>query len=151
MSIRMKLWVDKTLKGRMLEKFVKSVKHKGVFVGYTENYHYDEKGASAALVATTNEFGVPEHNQPPRPFLRTTVKKKSRQWKDIMSDEFIHSQNWDKMLNEVAQACRDDISESIAKWKEPPNAPTTIKKKGFNDPLIDTGNMMDDFLEIIKE
>ena len=151
MSLNIKIWIDKTLKGKALEKFVKSVGHKSVSIGYFDDLRYDETGLSAGHVAILNEFGVPEHNQPPRPFLRTTVRKKSRQWKDIMSDEFIHSQNWDKMLNEVAQACRDDISESIAKWKEPPNAPATIKKKGANDPLVDTGNMMDDFLEIKKE
>lgn len=151
MSLRTRIWVDKTLKGKALEKFAKSVKHKGVFIGYTENYHYDETGSSAALVAATNEYGRPEHGQPPRPFLRTTIRKRGRDWKDVISGEFIHSQDWDKMLDETAQTVKDDISDTISRWTEPPNAPSTIKKKGFNDPLVDTGNMMDDFLEIIKE
>lgn len=151
MSIKVKFTLDETYKGRKLKKFIKSVKNKGVFVGYTQHYHYDETGASAALVAATNEYGRPEKGQPPRPFIRSTVRKRSRQWKDLAASVFNRTEDWNKILDEVGVTIADDISETIAKWKEPPNAPSTIKKKGFNDPLVDTGNMMLDFIEIIKE
>lgn len=34
------------------------------------------------------------------------------------------------------------LQDSIRDFTEPPNAPSTIRRKGFNNPLIDTGHMM---------
>jgi hypothetical protein len=36
---------------------------------------------------------------------------------------------------------QSDIRESLVNWTTPPNAPSTIARKGFNKPLIDTGFM----------
>ena len=36
----------------------------------------------------------------------------------------------------------DDLKSSIVGWQAPPNAPSTIAKKGFNKPLVDTGDML---------
>ena len=33
----------------------------------------------------------------------------------------------------------DDLRKGILAWGEPPNADSTKKKKGFNDPLVETG------------
>jgi hypothetical protein len=38
----------------------------------------------------------------------------------------------------IGNVARDDIKKTIKDMKEPGNAPSTIAKKGFDDPLIET-------------
>ena len=35
------------------------------------------------------------------------------------------------------------LQEAILEWDNPKNAPMTVQKKGFNDPLIETGTVYD--------
>jgi hypothetical protein len=48
----------------------------------------------------------------------------------------------EKVLGAMGLDIQGALIQSIRDTKEPPNAPYTIKKKGFNDPLIDTGDMV---------
>lgn len=42
-------------------------------------------------------------------------------------------------LGDIAQRVEEDFRRSIREWAAPPNAPMTVSKKGFNDPLVETG------------
>lgn len=99
------------------------------------------KPISVARVALANEFGG--KNRPPRPFMRTTVKLKKKKWRKIVQDLLPQYMNNVKSLFEkLGDYCKEDLEEMIRDWSVPPNAPSTIKKKGFNDPLVDSGQMM---------
>jgi hypothetical protein len=50
--------------------------------------------------------------------------------------------NAEKSLNAMGLLIKDQLQESIRSLKDPPNAPSTIKRKGFDSPLIDTGTML---------
>jgi hypothetical protein len=41
-------------------------------------------------------------------------------------------------LAEIGRKAQSDMRKLIVDWSEPPNAPTTVKRKGFNDPLVHT-------------
>ena len=41
----------------------------------------------------------------------------------------------------MGEGIKGQIAESIQNLHEPPNAPATIRKKGFDKPLIDTGTL----------
>ena len=47
-----------------------------------------------------------------------------------------------KVLGRFGQMVQGLIQIQIANTFTPPNAPSTIKKKGFNKPLVDTGVML---------
>ena len=46
-----------------------------------------------------------------------------------------------KALVSMGQLIKRQIQQSIKDTNSPPNAPSTIRRKGFNKPLIDTGTM----------
>lgn len=46
-------------------------------------------------------------------------------------------------FNAVGKHLHDSLQDEIIAWNSPANAPMTIKIKGFNDPLIHTGTMLE--------
>lgn len=97
------------------------------------------KPISVAEVATFNEFGG--GHTPPRPFMRDTVRKNWRKWRTFIQDRLPINLDWRKMFIELGDIVKDDIRNEIITYNYPPNAPSTIKMKGFNDPLVDSGQM----------
>jgi hypothetical protein len=93
-----------------------------------------------AQAAFWNEYGTTR--APARPFFRTTIAQQSKTWGDKLS-KAIAATNYDgkTALGLLGQSMRDDVENSIAQWSAPPNAPLTVKIKGFDKPLVDSGDM----------
>jgi len=102
---------------------------------------YDD-GTPVADVAFWNEFGT-DTGIPARPALRTAVadsKKELRKVGRLNATKIVAGQlRFDAGMRQLARIVRDAMKLSILEWSTPPNAPSTIKRKGFDDPLIDTG------------
>jgi len=99
------------------------------------------KAISVAEVAMANEFGG--KNRPPRPFMRYTCEKRSKKWRKIIQDLLPqYADNIKGLFEKLGDVCAEDLEDVIRIWTAPPNAPSTVKKKGFNDPLVDSGQMM---------
>ena len=98
-----------------------------------------------ASVAAANEYGVPERNVPPRPFMKRTVDGNARKWATYVRNELPKMEPMDLriMAVRVAGLAINDTKRTIDELMYPPNAPSTIRNKGFNNPLIDTGTMRD--------
>ena len=98
-----------------------------------------------ATVAMANEYGVPEKKIPPRPFMKRTVEGNSRKWKKFIKNDIANSKKPDlqNTLNKLTTKVINDIQTTINELMYPPNAESTIRKKGFNNPLVDTGTMRD--------
>ena len=108
-------------------------------VGILEGAKYPN-GTSVAQVAFWNEFGT--KRAPPRPFFRTAIAKKSASWGTILAKGMAYyKMDSAKALAALGTQMQSDIRESLVNWTTPPNAPSTIARKGFNKPLIDTGVM----------
>ena len=45
-------------------------------------------------------------------------------------------------LSQIGRSAEGDMKNLIEAWDAPPNAPLTIAKKGFNDPLIHTRRLL---------
>ncbi|QDH17412.1 hypothetical protein [Swingsia samuiensis] len=94
-----------------------------------------------AAVAIWNEFGTP--TIPERPFMRQTIEKNKAQWPKLFAAALTQAGgDFEAALDVVAERIVEQIQNEIKAFKEPPNAASTIKKKGFDNPLIDTGNML---------
>lgn len=115
-----------------------------VRVGILETQTYptkDGKGdVSVAQVAYWNEYGTA--TIPARPFFRNTIAEKQDEWADNAASILQHADgDVGKALALIGEGVKGDIVETIQNFSEPENAPSTVKKKGFNKPLIDTGDL----------
>lgn len=103
-------------------------------------------------VALWNEFGT--KNSPSRPFLRQSVDDNlgliNYYCKKLVKD-FKNGAPADYLLNSCGKFGKKLIQEKIKSGNFSPNAPSTIKKKGSNKPLIDTGHMRNSVNFVIQE
>lgn len=122
------------------------VEDDGVNVGWFEDQTYED-GLPVAKVARWNEFGT-KAGIPQRPFMRRTMMKHEKEWietlktivqKEIDKDKNI---NIDKALKKFGEIVKGDIQETILEGGFVKNAPSTIRRKGHNTPLVDTGVMI---------
>ena len=122
---------------------------KRLAVGF-EDAVYDN-GVSIAQVALWNEFGTA--TIPERPFWRPALKRVrlkvrrlilARARKGIKpSYPYRHAGNDLLLAQAVADLIVKEVRKYIADLREPPNALATIRKKGFDDPLVWTGKLSD--------
>lgn len=125
----------------MYEEIKRQAKKQVLTVGFFDETYPD--GKRIGRIATINEYGVPEHNQPPRPFMRYTVIKNKQKWINILQDILPQNMDVKRSLNILGDVVADDVSQMIKAFAVPPNRPSTIARKGFNDPLVETGLMRD--------
>jgi len=106
-----------------------------------ENATYPD-GTKVALVAALNEFGVPSHNQPPRPFFRNMISKHAKSWPASI-EAGLRATNYDVnlTLQYAGMGISDQLRDSINELWSPPLSPVTVKRKGFDKPLIETVHM----------
>ncbi|XKM12665.1 hypothetical protein RCS94_06460 [Orbaceae bacterium ac157xtp] len=131
---------------RAYKKQAQSAKGKKLEVGIFENSTYPEKGKTlkVAQVAFWNEFGVPENNQPPRPFFRSTISNKKNDWADKVAKWLKGGMTIEQIMAQLGQDITVDIKETIATLTEPPLSNATVaakkKKKSLHPtkPLMDT-------------
>jgi hypothetical protein len=113
-------------------------------MGFLEGATYpagpNGEALSIAQVAFWNEYGT--IRAPARPAFRTTIAKQSPTWADKLG-KAVKYYNYDgvKALSALGQSMRDDLENEVAQWTTPPNAPSTIARKGFDKPLVDKGLM----------
>lgn len=113
-----------------------------VRVGFPADATYPD-GTSLPLVAAIQEYGAPSRGIPPRPFMRNTVAEHGSEWPDAAASLLVAS-GYDaaKTLGLVGEGIKGQLEQSIVGFASPPNAPSTIAKKGFDAPLRDTGHML---------
>lgn len=132
---------------------------KSVKIYVPDGPHIDVYGRTIAmrtLVALLIR-GNPAHNMPPRPFITDAGRVLSDQLRTVMINcSYIKKQN-NKNPNYVADVYIDFDADAlctqatalIKDWISggyycavAPNAPKTVRNKGFNLPLVDTGQLV---------
>lgn len=83
---------------------------------------------------------------PSRPFIRTAWVNNKDKYTEMIKKgvERICFNGWTakKLLSQLGETAATDIKKSSIEWLTPKNAPATVeRKKGSNDPLVDTGNL----------
>jgi hypothetical protein len=117
-----------------------------VKVGFIEGKLGDQshgEGLTVTNVAVFNEFGTP--TIPERPFLRDTsdlIKTDIEALSDKMLDQIVRGKSTvKKALDVIGLRVQAAFRRAVNQWDSPPNAPATIRKKGADNPLVDTGQM----------
>jgi hypothetical protein len=95
-------------------------------------------------VAHWNHFGTA--TIPKRPFLNAFMDKYRKQYRKSMSalvKNILRGRlGPDKAERNIGIRAVRDMKKIVEGWKYPPNAPATIARKGFNDPLIHTRHLL---------
>lgn len=104
---------------------------------------FGEQGEDLLLIALFNEFGT--ENIPERPYIRSTVDAKAEAWgklaKSLVRQMHDGDMTKSQALGIMGLQIKSDIQTTIKVLREPPNAPSTIRRKGSDNPLIDTGRL----------
>jgi len=121
---------------------------KGVRAGVLEGAT-NEDGESVAEYAANNEFGTSEI--PPRPFLRTTISEKGKDWSGLAKSFLMaglqagSSDAGRRALEAAGRQAQVDIQDKIMSNMPPPNAPATAARKasrkggGYAGTLFESG------------
>jgi len=125
-----------------LDEISKKMGGGSVSIGFMEGATYPD-GTGVADVAFFNEFGVPTKNQPPRPFFRNMISEHQDEWPEQMAAQ-ARGTNYDgpRVLGLMGELIKGELQQSINDLDSPALAPSTIARKGFPKPLVDTGHML---------
>ena len=97
-------------------------------------------GVALLDVAFYNEYGTV--HIPARPAIKLGGRHANQALGELLKS-VIRNTNDDKILIEelkkVGQQATSIVKKEITDLRKPPNAPSTIRKKGSDNPLIDTG------------
>ena len=135
-------------------------------IGWLEGVNY-ESGVPAAYVAVIQEFGSPENNIPPRPFLKPTIDKRKDAWVKLLTQGVKAVARGSYSANEVLEGVGvqvvGDIKKTISEVRSPPLAPSTIAArhsrranggKGgmtLDQPLNDTGFLIASVQSVVAD
>jgi hypothetical protein len=98
-----------------------------------------------AEIAAVNEFGSDDGHVPERSYLRSTMLEKESEYVDEVGKIVLAAiqgrQSVDQGLGRLGLRAVRDVQATMRDLDTPPNAPSTIARKGADNPLIDTGRL----------
>lgn len=109
----------------------------GVLVGIA-----GAQDSEMVVIAASNEFGT--DRIPERSFLRSTIDDNEQQIADDLEaavDAILGGDDPERALGLVGEKWVGEIKKRITDRIPPPNAPSTIARKGSDMPLVDTGRL----------
>jgi hypothetical protein len=101
----------------------------------------DKFAGPVAQVAFWNEFGT--DGSPPRPFMRKTVASKSPRW-GVGLGNALRKTEYDApaALAIMGEGIQGQMRQTITEFQDPANSQITKDLKGFNKPLVNSGQML---------
>ncbi|TPR19988.1 hypothetical protein DY138_00700 [Apilactobacillus timberlakei] len=93
---------------------------------------------------------------PARRYLEKTIVDGESAWQDFILNQVFeitegHDVTADSIMNSLGKKVVARMQNIMKSWSKPGNAPITIANKGKDDPLIDTGKLMESIKYEIKE
>lgn len=133
--------------GQAFFKQIAELQKLQVRVGYQrgENVKTDEDGKEADYcdIAMWNELGT-SNGIPSRPFMRDSVDKNQSQIDEACKDALqtiSKGGTAEQILKQLGNMQKAFVQQTIVSGEFVENAPSTVKKKGSDKPLIDTGGL----------
>lgn len=141
-----------TPEGERFYRQINELKSKKVFVGFQSGGAEEDNGTDVVDVAAYNELGT--SRIPSRPFIRDSVDKHRDKISYVCKSQvrrLVTGATTEDCLKKIGVFGVSLIQEEITKGSFAPNAESTIRKKGSNKPLIDTGTMRQSVIYVIKD
>lgn len=140
-----------TADGRRFDKMLKELGQLEVRIGIQRG-EGSEDGVDLVDIAMFNELGT--IHIPSRPFLRDSVDAngdKINSFLQSMKKEILRGNSAEDVLKKIGVFQKGLIQEQIVKGNFVPNSPATIRKKGSDRPLVDTGRMRQSINYVIQQ
>jgi hypothetical protein len=97
---------------------------------------------------------VEEHTVtiPSRPFFRDMIQKRKGEWPEQLG-KIIKAADYDEALalGRMGKLVSEQLQESIREFSSPGNAKSTIARKGFDKPLIESSHMLNSVDSEVQE
>lgn len=144
----MKLTVDKSPWLALKKSFAKAETLEDRLGWFEDNrYGSDNDNLPMAQVAQWIEEGVASKNIPPRPYMRVGLRGALMKGSNDASFKRIitavaNGQDVFKALHREGDSFRQTLRQVMLDWDTPPNSPVTIELKGFDDPLIESSELI---------
>ena len=127
---------------RKMREIAKGLNKKKVRVGFIDGATYPD-GTQVAEVAAIQNFGAPAAGIPPRPFFSNMVEEKSPGWGEKAKRLLRHTGgDGDAALMLLGEGIAGQLRQSIVDTNAPPLKPATVRRKGFEKPLVESGLML---------
>jgi hypothetical protein len=136
----------RTPEGRHFFKQIEELKKLQVRVGYQQGKTKSDEGVDMVDIAMWNELGTAR--SPARPFIRNSADMNKNMIEKICAEQLQkigHGGTAEQALNAIGSIQKGLIQDTISKSKSwaKPNADRTVEeKKGSDQPLVDTGRLM---------
>lgn len=141
-----------TAEGRQFQQMLKDLAKLEVRIGFQHGQATEEDGMDICDVAAWNELGTIK--SPSRPFLRKSVDENEEKINHFLQSkkaDLLQGKSAEQVLKEIGLFQKDLIQEKITEGSFTPNAASTVRKKGSNKPLVDTGRMRQSVNYVIKK
>ena len=113
-----------------------------VTIGIHEGAQQPESGdLTMAQLGAVQHFGTEDGHIPARRWLDVGVESGTQDILDTIRSAAGRGLPLDTVMEQVGVVAAGAVQEFITDLRTPPNAPSTITKKGSDNPLIDTGAM----------
>lgn len=148
----MKVTDTLTPEGNRFYAELEKLKKMQVHIGFQAGESFEESGEDIAEIAANNELGT--LSIPSRPFLRKTVDEnddKIRMAGVKEADNIIAGKSAETALNRLGVLSVSLVQEKIVDGEYASNSPLTIKLKGSDKPLIDSGRMRQSVKYIVEQ
>lgn len=140
-----------TADGKKFQKMLEGLGKLQVRVGIQQGT-VNEDGVDMVDIAMFNELGTVRI--PSRPFLRDSVDAHTDEinaFLQSMRSQLVRGSSAEQILKKIGVFQKGLIQEEIVNGDFVPNSPETIKRKGSDKPLIDTGRMRQSINYVIQE
>ena len=141
-----------TPEGRRFFAEMEKLRSKRVFIGFQAGKVIDDRGVDMAQIAMFNEWGT--STAPARPFLRQTADENLDDIKAFGGEkiqDIAEGGMAEDALKQLGVYGKGLVQEQIKNGTFEPNAPSTIRRKKSDKPLIDTGKMRQSVNFVIKK
>jgi hypothetical protein len=143
-------FTDLTPEGKKYFRELKKMTDMEIQVGFQGDQKYED-GTSIAQVAAVNEFGASDI--PERPFMRQSFENHEGELQaacDAAQRLVSSGGSAEQALQQIGVVAKGLVQDEIVNGGFAPNAESTIKKKGSEQPLIDTGTMRQSVNFVVK-
>ena len=111
------------------------------------SYGSDNDNLPHAQVAQWIEEGVASKNIPPRPYMRVGFRDSLAKGANDASFKRMvaavaNGQDVFRAFHREGDSFRQTLRQTMIDWDTPPNSPVTIELKGFDDPLIESSELI---------
>ena len=132
---------DKDMGAKRIVAEAKRIKGSFTTIGVQDTGEYYEEGlVTVAEVAFWNEFGT--STSPERSFLRSTIDENrpdlDKLTAALIKEILLGKIDTEKALQKIGLKIQELIKKKILEYNEIPNALSTVARKGFNNPLVNT-------------